>query len=122
MKKIDTEMLESFTDNELIQELQDRGVDARAIKDFDGRELQRELESRGYYVDANDPDLSDWPDADIAEYLEQRGYKIDKTDSDLADYISDLPPYKLKDLLCDVVGVNHHTSKEDLVKLISERF
>lgn len=44
---------------------------------------------------------------------------IDK--SELIDYISEMPSYELKDFLCDIVGVNHHTSKEDLLTAIGEK-
>lgn len=42
--------------------------------------------------------------------------------NELVDYISEMQPWELKDFLCDVVGVNHHTSKEDILKLLGEKF
>lgn len=43
------------------------------------------------------------------------------SNEEIAEYISELPPYELKDLFCDMVGVNHHTSKDELMKLLSEK-
>lgn len=42
-------------------------------------------------------------------------------DQQIAEFLSEMPSYQLKDLLCDVVGVNHHTSKEDLMIMIAEK-
>lgn len=53
----------------------------------------------------------------IATRLDNSGV----SDQQLAEYLSEIPPYQLKDIFCDIVGVNHHTSKEDLMKLIAER-
>jgi len=41
--------------------------------------------------------------------------------SEIAEYLSDLPCYNLRDLFCDMVGVNHHTPKDELMKLLSEK-
>ena len=43
------------------------------------------------------------------------------SNQEIAEYLSECPPYELKDILCDMIGVNHHTSKEDLLKLIGEK-
>ncbi len=43
------------------------------------------------------------------------------SDEELAEYLSELPPYELKDLFCDMVGVNHHTPKDELMKLIAAK-
>ncbi|GAB6121116.1 hypothetical protein [Dysgonomonas termitidis] len=43
------------------------------------------------------------------------------SNQEIAAYISELPPYELKDLFCDMVGVNHHTPKDELMKLLSEK-
>ncbi|MBK5719928.1 hypothetical protein JGH11_03495 [Dysgonomonas sp. Marseille-P4677] len=43
------------------------------------------------------------------------------SNEEIAEYLSALPPYELKDLFCDMVGVNHHTPKDELMKLLSEK-
>ena len=113
-------------DTELLKEIRARGyVPDKSIDDFDSVELQKELEKRDYYVFDYDPtgedvDLDEVEISDMAEHLSRHGYKVIESDK-ISDLLSDLPPYKLKDLLCNVVGVNHHTNKEDILKLIGEK-
>lgn len=124
MSRYDIDILESFSDEELMDEINDRNLKTE-IKSFDSVELQRELENRDYHVFDYDPtdedvDLDEVDLSDIVEHIKGHGYTVVEGDK-LADIISDLPPYKLKDLLCDVVGVNHHTSTDQVFKLLREK-
>jgi hypothetical protein len=55
---------------------------------------------------------------EIREALKVEGYSVI---CGLADHLSNLPSCELKDLFCDMAGVNHHTPKEELIKLLSEK-
>lgn len=125
MSKYDVEILESFSDEELMDEVNERGLKSD-IKEFDDSDLKKTLEDRGFYVFDEDPtdediDLDDVELADIVDHIKGHDYMVIEGNK-MADFISDLPSYKLKDLLCDVVGVNHHTSKDEVLKLLSEKF
>lgn len=103
-----------------------RRLDNPSILDFTDEELKKALENRGFHVYDEDPtdediDLDEVELADIVEHIKGHNYTVIEGNK-MADFISDLPSYKLKDLLCDVVGVNHHTSKEDILNLLSEKF
>ena len=120
----DIEILESFSDEEVAQEFIDRGL-RTGIRNFDSSELKSELEKRNYHVFDYDPtgedvNLDDVGLSDMVEHIERCGYIVLEK-SEMVDHLSGLPPYELKDLLCDIVGVNHHTPKEELLKLISEK-
>jgi hypothetical protein len=63
---------------------------------------------------------------DIADALECEGYQVadvgdEIIEGGIAEHLSNLPPYELRDLFCDMVGVNHHTPKDELMKLLSEK-
>lgn len=95
--------------------------------DIDDIELRRILEKRGYYVFEDDPtdadddvDLDEVETSEIVEHLSGLGYEVIESGK-LPDHLSELPPYKLKDLFCDMVGVNHHTPKDELMKLIAAK-
>lgn len=69
-------------------------------------------------------------DEELIEQIQERELEenlgIDKELSDfslseIANHLSELPPYELKDLFCDMVGVNHHTPKDELMKLIAAK-
>jgi len=40
---------------------------------------------------------------------------------EVANYLSELPKYELRDLMCDVVGVNHMTTKDELLTAIGKK-
>lgn len=117
LKKIDKSML--------LDEIK-RRLDNPSILNFTDEELKKALKNRGFHVFDEDPtdediDLDEVDLADIVEHVKGCGYTVFESNK-VADFISDLPSYKLKDLLCDVVGVNHHTAKENIMKLLSEKF
>ncbi|NDV77873.1 hypothetical protein [Dysgonomonas sp. 511] len=58
---------------------------------------------------------------EIEDQLDIDPDDIEMTNEDVIDYLSQLPSYKLKDLFCDMAGVNHHTPKDELMKLLSEK-
>lgn len=58
---------------------------------------------------------------EIEDQLDIDPVDAEMTNEDVINYLSDLPPCKLRDLFCDMVGVNHHTPKDELMKLLSEK-
>lgn len=40
---------------------------------------------------------------------------------DMVEYLSELPPYELKNFFCDMLGVGHYTEKGELLKLLSDK-
>lgn len=42
--------------------------------------------------------------------------------SELVDFISEMNPQELRDFLCDLTGVNHHAPKEEVLRLLGEKF
>lgn len=64
----------------------------------------------------------EFDDSDIEYIIDIIGdWKYQVVKGSVVEYLQDMPNYKLKDLLCDVAGVSHYTSKDDLLKLIGER-
>lgn len=106
---------------DLIEELKDRGhsVD-KNLSDFDALDLESELRIRGYAVYDCIVELEDFENSEIVTHLEIEGYTVLEGES-IEDHLSNLPSYKLRDLFCDMVGVNHHTEKDELMKLLSEK-
>lgn len=43
------------------------------------------------------------------------------TDQEISEYLSELPPHKLRDMLCDMVGISHHASKETILQEIENK-
>lgn len=81
-------------------------------------------------VDSEDM-LNEIGDFEIIKYLEEHGYAVmDNLDfermSNNADYYA-IPRYgytkaDLYEHLCDLLDVGHYTSKEDILKKLSEKF
>lgn len=115
--------ISAFPDADILNEFRHR-VNRGEIDDI---HLKRILEKRGYYVFEDDPtdadddvDLDEVETSEIVEHLSGLGYEVIESGK-LPDHLSELPPYKLKDLFCDMVGVNHHTPKDELMKLIAAK-
>lgn len=113
--------LEDIADDVLITELKDRGVKIYlSASEMDTDDLESEIEDRGYTVLHREPSIEDFDFDDVCAYVESNGYCIEEGET-LPKILENLPPYELRDVLCDLVGVNHHTSKEDILKLIAEK-
>ncbi|MDR2004103.1 MAG: hypothetical protein LBQ74_13810 [Prevotella sp.] len=74
------------------------------LDELTDKQLIKEVESRG-----------------IEDQLDIEPKEIEISNEDILDYLNDLPSYKLRDLFCDMMGVNHHTPKDELIKLLSEK-
>lgn len=56
-----------------------------------------------------------------AEHVNQELKEACITDQEISEYLSELPPHKLRDILCDMVGVSHHASKETILQEIENK-
>ena len=72
--------------------------------------------------------LNEFDDIDIKFYLENRGYNVFKKgciDESAIDgvekYFEDMPVHKRKDFLCDILGIGHYNTKEDILNTLRER-
>lgn len=122
---IDLDKIIDLDDIYDLEKLSDIQVDLDEIfGEISDSQLMKEVESRGLLPDEDeddtDIDLDDVEISDIAEHLSGLGYKVIESDK-ICDELSEMPSYKLRDLFCDMVGVNHHTPKDELMKLLSEK-
>ena len=72
--------------------------------------------------------LNEFDVIDIKFYLENNGYNVFKKgciDESAIDgvekYFEDMPVYKRKDFLCDILGIGHYNTKEDILNTLRER-
>lgn len=64
-------------------------------------------------------DLDEFDDSDLMEHLEEKGYTILEDNEEVLN--KNPRRTDLKDELCNICEVSYHTSKTDLLKLISEK-
>ena len=79
-------------------------------------------------VKKEDVTLNEFDTVDIKFYLENNGYNvfekgiIDDTAIDgVAKYLEELPSYKRKEFMCDVLGLGHYCTTEDILNALKER-
>lgn len=72
--------------------------------------------------------LNEFDDIDIKFYLENRGYNVfekgciyESAIDGLAIYLEDIPVHKRKDFLCDILGIGHYNTKEDILNTLREK-
>ena len=94
----------------------------------DDSQVEIEVDPDEYdLISANDVDLDDFDFEEIYNYLEDAGYVILEKGNFPADmsamtsYISDLSNWKFKELLCDICGLSHLSSKEDILNAIKNK-
>ena len=129
MRDIPTEMLEDELEER--KALQERDP-ARAQRDEDYRSdtVDYEIDIRDYdLVDEEDVGLENFDDCDLKYEIENRGYAVLHDDL-LPDYglggiaqgLSYFQPWKLKDFLCDFLGISHLSNKEQIINELKTRF
>lgn len=90
------------------------------LKTIEHDTLISELRNRGYSVYDSTVRIEDFDFDAILSYVESEGYLVEEGTT-ILEILEKLPSYELKDLFCDLCGVNHHTNKDDLLKLIAEK-
>ena len=78
--------------------------EAVTLANFDSSEMIYELEHSGYRV---------LPKDDMRLICE-------KSMSDIAEYVQKSQSWKIRDFLCDLIGVQHASSKETIIEGIKE--
>lgn len=105
---------------------------ARAEKDelFRSDTVDYEIDIRDYdLVDEEDIGLDTYDDCDLKQEIEHRGYIVLHDDL-LPDYglggiaqgLNYFQPWKLKDFLCDFLGISHLSNKEQIINELKTRF
>lgn len=129
MCDIPTEMLENeLEERKALQE----SDPARAQKNEDYRSdtVDYEIDIRDYdLVDEEDVGLDNFDDSDLKYEIENRGYTVLHDDL-LPDYelggiaqgLNYFQPWKLKDFLCDFLGISHLSNKEQIIDELKTRF
>ncbi|MFV0326906.1 MAG: hypothetical protein ACK5LF_21420 [Bacteroides xylanisolvens] len=99
----------------------DKIIDIDDITDLEKLgDLQIDLDD--IFGEISDEELiEEFKERELEGDLEIEAELSDFSISEIANHLSQLPSYKLRDLFCDMVGVNHHTPKDELMKLLSER-
>lgn len=132
MRDIPTEMLEDeLEERKALQE----SDPARAEKaeSYRSDTVDYEIDIRDYYlVDEEDVCLTNYDDVDLKQEIEHRGYTVLHDDDDLlyheygldgiAQGLNYFQPWKLKDFLCDFLGISHLSSKEQIINELKTRF
>ena len=129
------EIVEKIPTSILEEELKDR-KELQNIKAAEMAERKRtsniELEIDPYdydLVDKDDITVSDFGEDELIKYLEERGYVVFDKDNcpnmsieGLVKYFENKQPYKLKEFLCDLCRISYLSSKEQIIKELSEKF
>ena len=76
--------------------------------------------------------LANFDSSEMIYELEHSGYRVlpkddmrligEKSMSDIAESIQKLQPWKLKDFLCDFLGISHLSNKEQIINELKTRF
>lgn len=79
-------------------------------------------------VDVEDVEVSDFEDQQIIDYLERSGYCVFKkgvaNTSDMDSvrmYLEDVPAWKFKEAMCDLLGISHTSTKDEIINKLKER-
>lgn len=89
--------------------------------EFDNSELKDELEGRGYNVSMDDFfDIEDADDDDLKEELESRGFFVSESEhedeSDIVRRDFESSPTAALNVLQDLLGMQHTTTKEQVLE------
>ena len=130
------EIVEKIPTSILEEELKDRKeLQASDIKAAERAEQHRfvniewEIDPDDYdLVDRDDITVSDFNEDELIGYLEDAGYEVydylnspDTSLDGVIRYFENNQSYKLKEFLCDLCGISHLSSKEQIIKELSEK-
>ena len=74
----------------------------------------------------NDESLDDFDLEQIINTVEDSGYTVVNNkycwnDYSIIKYLNDLPKWKLREVLCDLTGLNHLVSNDEIIREIKEK-
>ena len=131
------EIIEKIPTSILEEELKDRKeLQVSDIKAAERAERKRtsnielEIDPDDYdLVDKDELTVSDYSEDELINYLEERGYEVfdkdncpDMSIEGLVKYFENNLPYKLKEFLCDLCQISYLSSKEQIIKELTEKF
>lgn len=129
MRDIPTEMLEDeLEERKALQK--SNPVRAERDESYRSDTVDYEIDIRDYdLVDEEDVGLDTYDDYDLKREIEHRGYTV-LHDHLLPDYglggiaqgLNYFQPWKLKDFLCDFLGISHLSNKEQIINELKTRF
>lgn len=131
-----SEVIEQIPTCELERELQER----KELIKIDSKRYHKKELYRGYELEVDidpyefdlvkqeDIELSDFTIEQIKEYLDKEGYHVirsgargnNNTDG-VIQFIEELPKWKLRELMCDICGITHVSSTDDIINSIKEK-
>ena len=130
------EVIEQIPTHELERELQDR---KELIKSdpkehnnkerYRGDELEVDIDPDEFeLVKREDIEVSDFTIEQIKEYLNKEGYHIirsgvrgDNNTDGIIQFIEESPKWKFRELMCDICGITHVSSTDDIINSIKEK-
>ena len=131
------EIVEKIPTSILEEELKDRKkLQTSDIKAAERAERNRtsniewEIDPDDYdLVDRDNITVSDFSEDKLIGYLENVGYEVFNKDNcpdtsldAVIKYFENNQSYKLKEFLCDLCGISHLSSKEQIIKELMEKF
>lgn len=129
MCDIPTKMLEDeLEERKALQE--NDPAQAEKAESYRSDTVDYEIDIRDYdLVDEEDVGLDNYDDCDLKHEIEHRGYTVLHDDL-LPDYgiggfaqgLTYLQSWKLKDFLCDFLGISHLSNKEQIINELKTRF
>ena len=96
---------------------------------YRGNELEVDIDPYEFdLVKQEDIEISDFTIEQIKEYLDKEGYHVirsgargnNNTDG-VIQFIEELPKWKLRELMCDICGITHVSSTDDIINSIKEK-
>lgn len=94
----------------------------------DDSQVEIEVDPDEYDLVAQDNvSIDDFDFEEVYNYLEDAGYVILEKGAFPADmmamssYIGDLSNWKFKEMLCDICGLSHLATKDDILKAVAEK-
>ena len=131
------EIVEKIPTSILEEEIKDRKeLQSSNIKEAERQEHRRttnidwEIDPDDYdLVNKDDVVISYFSEDELINYLEDAGYEVCDYENSLdisldgiIRYFENNQSYKLKEFLCDLCGISHLSTKEQIIKELIEKF
>ena len=131
-----SEIIDKIPTSILEEELKDRKeLQVADIKQAEREERWRsedfdiEIDPESYgLIDEEDVTLANFDDSDMIYELITHGYEVfDKDDvypiklNNVSKYIQELSSYKFKEFMCDICGLSHLATNEEIINEIKNR-
>ena len=123
-----SEVIGQIPTRELERELQER-KELNKKELYRGNELEVDIDPYEFdLVKQEDIEISDFTIEQIKEYLDKEGYHVIRSGArgnyntdGVIQFIEELPNWKLRELMCDICGITHVSSTDDIINSIKEK-